>query len=229
MQMLTKHATRAPSPAFVISLIALFVALGGTTYAATSLPKNSVGTRQLKRSAVTSPKIRNGAVTASKINTQGLVVPSAVHAASADNAANADHATTAGSAPPSGSAGGALSGTYPQPGLAAPEAWHEVGTSGQPAFENGWQNGDPADSVTAGFYKDPFGVVHLKGVVYNGAAGTTIFTLPVGYRPSKTVIGTVSQSGVAAELFVGSNGSVSLITSSSAAAWIDGVTFRVGE
>jgi hypothetical protein len=48
---------RAPSPAFVISLIALFVALGGTTYAATSLPKNSVGTKQLKNGAVTRKKI----------------------------------------------------------------------------------------------------------------------------------------------------------------------------
>jgi hypothetical protein len=48
---------RAPSPAFVISLIALFVALGGTTYAATSLPTNSVGTKQLKKNAVTSAKI----------------------------------------------------------------------------------------------------------------------------------------------------------------------------
>jgi hypothetical protein len=48
---------KAPSPALVISLIALFVALGGTTYAATSLPKNSVGTAQLKKGAVTKQKI----------------------------------------------------------------------------------------------------------------------------------------------------------------------------
>lgn len=53
---------RTPGPAFVISRIALFVALGGTTHAATSLPKNSVGTNQLKKNAVTSPKIKTGAV-----------------------------------------------------------------------------------------------------------------------------------------------------------------------
>ena len=47
-----------PSPALVISLIALFVALGGTSYAAiTSLPANSVGTKQLKNSAVTDTKL----------------------------------------------------------------------------------------------------------------------------------------------------------------------------
>jgi hypothetical protein len=68
---------RAPSPSFVISLIALFVALGGTTYAATSLPRNSVGTKQLKTSAVTTKKIKNGAVTAAKIDSAGLTAPNA--------------------------------------------------------------------------------------------------------------------------------------------------------
>lgn len=48
---------RTPSPAFVVSMIALFVALAGTTYAATSLPKNSVGRKQLKKGAVTPPKV----------------------------------------------------------------------------------------------------------------------------------------------------------------------------
>jgi len=51
-----------PSPALVISLIALFVALGGTSYAAiNALPKNSVGTKQLKNGAVTGAKL-NAAV-----------------------------------------------------------------------------------------------------------------------------------------------------------------------
>ena len=57
-----KKALRAPSPALVISLIALFVALGGTSYAAIiSLPKNSVGTKQLKTGAVTAKKINASA------------------------------------------------------------------------------------------------------------------------------------------------------------------------
>ena len=62
-----KRRLRAPSPALVIAVIALFVALGGTTYAATSLPKNSVGSKQLKKNAVTSKKIKNGSVTSGKI------------------------------------------------------------------------------------------------------------------------------------------------------------------
>jgi hypothetical protein len=40
-----------------LGLLALFVALSGTAYAAT-LPRNSVGTAQLKRNAVTSAKVK---------------------------------------------------------------------------------------------------------------------------------------------------------------------------
>jgi hypothetical protein len=50
----------------VMSSIAVFVALGGGAYAL-SVPRNSVGTRQIKRSAVTSAKIRRSAVTGAKI------------------------------------------------------------------------------------------------------------------------------------------------------------------
>ena len=63
-----KKQLRAPSPALVISLVALFVALGGTTYAATSLPRNSVGTTQLRNGAVTKKKINKKTIAALKGN-----------------------------------------------------------------------------------------------------------------------------------------------------------------
>jgi hypothetical protein len=50
----------------VIATIALFVALGGAAVAA-GLPRNSVGTKQLKRGAVTAAKLKRGAVTSGKI------------------------------------------------------------------------------------------------------------------------------------------------------------------
>ena len=53
---------RKPSPALIIAVIALFVALGGTSYAATVLPAKSVGTIQLKNGAVTNAKIKAHAV-----------------------------------------------------------------------------------------------------------------------------------------------------------------------
>ncbi|HLY49026.1 MAG TPA: hypothetical protein VKR21_07505 [Solirubrobacteraceae bacterium] len=95
-----KFVLRRPSPALGVAFVALLVALGGTSLAAFNLPRNSVGTRQLRNGAVTSKKIKNGAVTtaklkdgavtASKINTSGLSVPRADNAANAAHAANAD-------------------------------------------------------------------------------------------------------------------------------------------
>ena len=46
----------------VIASLALVVALGGTSYAATVLPRNSVGTAQLRNNAVTSVKVKNGSL-----------------------------------------------------------------------------------------------------------------------------------------------------------------------
>src|SRR4051812_9545103 len=50
--------------AHAIAMIALLVALGGTGYAAFKLPKNSVGSKQIKKNAVTSVKVKNGSLKA---------------------------------------------------------------------------------------------------------------------------------------------------------------------
>ncbi len=59
MNALWKHW---PSPATVLASLALAIALGGTSYAAMTLPANSVGTRQIKKNAVTSLKVKNGSL-----------------------------------------------------------------------------------------------------------------------------------------------------------------------
>jgi hypothetical protein len=65
-----RRRLRAPSPAMLVALIALFVAMGGTGYAATRLlPRNSVGEHQLRKSAVTGSKIRPHTVHLSDIAT----------------------------------------------------------------------------------------------------------------------------------------------------------------
>jgi hypothetical protein len=51
-----------------IALLALFVALGGTSYAAIAIPKNSVGTRQLRNRAVTTSKLGKGSVSPANLN-----------------------------------------------------------------------------------------------------------------------------------------------------------------
>lgn len=95
----------------LVTLLA-FVVLGGVAYAATALPKNSVGAKQLKKNAVTAAKIKAGAVNGAKVkdgtlsgadvnaSTLGQVpsAKSAVEAQSAVSAATAQSAETAKSA-----------------------------------------------------------------------------------------------------------------------------------
>ena len=61
-----------PSPAMVVALLALFVALGGGAYAATNLPRNSVGTRQLRNQAVTIHKLAFNSVGTRRIQNNAV-------------------------------------------------------------------------------------------------------------------------------------------------------------
>lgn len=92
-----------------VSVLALFVALGGASYAAFKVPKNSVGTKQLKKNAVTTAKIKKEAVTAARVRKNALtgtqinedtlsVVPSATTAVNASNASNAINSINAATA-----------------------------------------------------------------------------------------------------------------------------------
>lgn len=88
----------------VMATLAVFIALGGTGYAAINLPRNSVGSKQLRRHAVSNSKLAPQAVTASRVKHETLTgtqikesslgkVPAA---ANADHAASSDTATTVG-------------------------------------------------------------------------------------------------------------------------------------
>ena len=112
----------------VVSTLCLFLLLGGgAAFAASHLGKNSVGAKQLKKNAVTTPKIRKNAVTTAKIGKEAVTgakiklsslgtVPAATNATNAAHANAADAATNAGN-------------------LAAPEAIHVVGASGEPLLK----------------------------------------------------------------------------------------------
>jgi hypothetical protein len=56
----------------VISVIALFVALGGANYAAVTLPKNSVGAKQIKKNGVGASEIKKNAVRAAEIKSNAV-------------------------------------------------------------------------------------------------------------------------------------------------------------
>src|SRR5262249_27364680 len=56
-----------PTYAGVTATLALFVALSGGAYAAATLPANSVGAKQIKKSAVERGKIKRNAIDGSKV------------------------------------------------------------------------------------------------------------------------------------------------------------------
>jgi hypothetical protein len=165
-----------PSPAMVVAVIALVVAMAGTGYAALKLPKNSVGTKQVKKNAITTAKIKKDAVTGAKVKA-GSLAGTDIDLNSLGTVPSANTANTANS-------------------LAAAEPIHFVGTPGEPVFENGSQTQpSPVPGLSfgkVGFYKDRAGFVHLEGIALAGEGVTVggvvpIFTLPPGFRPESGV------------------------------------------
>lgn len=74
---------------------------------------------------------------------------------------------------------------------------------------NSWASvGSPY--YNAGYYKDPFGIVRLRGRVNRGSSGTVALTLPTGFRPNATIKLPAEDSG---SVTINSFGQVILTTS----------------
>jgi S-layer homology domain len=107
------------------------------------------------------------------------------------------------------------------------EAFHIVGTAGQPPFQNGWHNIGLGFS-TAGFFKDPLGIVHLKGTLSGGVSGNPAFTLPGGYRPAEFLFLPIAGGGTGSGLVVLQDGRVQPACGGACSGiGLDGLTFRV--
>lgn len=64
---------RRPSPAMVVAWAALIISLGGTSYAAIKLPKNSVASKHIKKGGVANSDIRSNSVTSQKVRNGTLL------------------------------------------------------------------------------------------------------------------------------------------------------------
>ena len=83
------------SYANVVATMALFIALGGVSYAAVTLPSNSVGRTQIKKNAVTGSKVMDKSLTAADFNGSVQGRPGAAGPAGAKGDTGAKGATGA--------------------------------------------------------------------------------------------------------------------------------------
>jgi hypothetical protein len=216
----------------VVATMALFIALGGASYAALKLPKNSVGTKQLKKNAVNGSKVKNNSLTGEDFAGSVADASHAAHADLADSATNATHATSADSA----SNASLLAGNGPsafiqasQIGsfITAPEVENVGGVIGCESGPNRWQDLSPNVNNVVQYWRDPYGVVHLRGVALRcGSVGATIFTLPSGFRPGHLEhLAAVASTGTVQVTVDGGGAVVSPIAVEQ---WqsLDGITFR---
>jgi hypothetical protein len=158
------------SYANVASTVALFLALGGVSYAAATLPSNSVGTAQLKKHAVTLAKVSDGART---------VLKGQRGAKGSAGATGAQGLT--GAVGPAGALGPA--GPQGQPGVQGPK-----GDQGDP--------GDPGSAraygeVPRGTVGAPVVISHSKGepTMTHPAPGHYCLTVPGITDTSTTTVG----------------------------------------
>jgi hypothetical protein len=186
---------RGPSPALVVSVIALVAALTGT---AGALPgRNTVDGNDVKRNAIKSKAIKNGQVKRADI-AGGAVAGAQIADGAVAGAEIADDAVAGAQIADGAVAGaqiadGAVAGAQIADGavagaeiadgavaaadLAPQKPYHAVGSPGEPPFFDGgegdcvWKNGADSTFAPASFQKDALGRVHLRGVV-SGADGT---------------------------------------------------------
>jgi hypothetical protein len=92
----------------VVSMVALIVALGGTSYAVVQLPARSVGSKHLKPKAVAKAHVKSNAITSAKVKNGSLTGKDVNEAklAKVASAAVADQAGQAGLAGRAGVAAG---------------------------------------------------------------------------------------------------------------------------
>lgn len=154
MRSLKSHLTYAN----VMSSIAVFFVLGGVSYAAATLPRNSVGTKQLRRNSVTHSKLTNGSVGRKELRRQSVT-----HGSLAGDVRS--ELARAGAPGPQGPAGpGAKRLHFSQPGTVSPKPTTILRVNGLTMAVNCGQNGSGTTLTTqiradsAGTFYDNFTV-----------------------------------------------------------------------
>jgi hypothetical protein len=223
-QWLRSHLTYAN----VMATVAVFLVLGGGTAVALNgsntvfsddIVNGQVQTQDLAAAAATNAKVANGAVNSAKVADNTLTGSDIVE-------------SSLGKVPNADKLDGLDSSAFVQEqGAAFIDAGlpNDSGGSCPPAL-NGWANHNSDNNNHVGYYRDPFGIVYLRGTAFKcGTATNSPFTLPVGYRPANQEYQPVitGLNGVEV-LIVFSDGTVHGQGAAGSDVSLDGVTFRCG-
>ncbi|MCP1307783.1 hypothetical protein [Paenibacillus tyrfis] len=99
----------------------------------------------------------------------------------------------------------------------------------KPTLLNGWVNYGDGAYTDAGYFKDEFGIVHIRGLVKNGQLNASIFMLPLGYRPARAMVIPVATDGngqlILGRLTIDFNGSVYHTLGGTGWFSLDGISF----
>jgi hypothetical protein len=156
----------------VIAYLALFVALGGTSYAAIKLPANSVGTKQIKDSSVTSAKIKDGSIQNADL------APGTLRAGGVGPAGAAGPKGDTGAAGAKGDTGAAgAKGDPGTPGANATALWAVVGSDA--TLDRGSHVTSVASPYGAGTYEVIFDR-DVSGCAFVAGRGGVGFESPTG-------------------------------------------------
>lgn len=191
-----------PTPSMGVALLALLIALGGTTYAALKLPASSVGTRQLKPGAVTTGRLHRGAVTGSRI-AKSAVTGAKVKDHSLTAADLAAGTLSSGPAGPAGASGTALAYAHVDDfGQLVPNQFRNISNANIAAGDGGGTfciSGLPftphnavvnADSEDAGFIATvdvPHTAAGATGCPASTQIEVTLFTFTLDTAPTKLI------------------------------------------
>lgn len=78
---------------------------------------------------------------------------------------------------------------------------------------------------TPGYFKDADGLVHLRGLIKSGTINTTAFTLPAGFRPSRTIIRNTPSNSTSSRIDIRADGVVIPVTGSNLWVSLDNIVF----
>lgn len=186
---MTFISSRRPSPAILIAVLALCLALGGTAAAAVIITSNSQ----------VAPHTIAGANAASGLNQN--IIPGSLGTADLANQAVTNtnlgtNSVTGRNLAPNSVTAAAIS-----------RSSFDLSFQGA-ALANGWQGGGFGTNPP-GFSIDILGVMHLRGSLAGGASGSVAFTLPPLFRPlTDSYFPVYTFGGTEGSLLVAHNGNV---------------------